>query len=133
MLGIGSLPMKPSWASPQPSAPAACVVARCWPNVAAASTGVFALCSTHARMTQSLSAPSTSGTGSPPSTSPSQRSPAASASKNPAGAWGSVFISAVWPLESRSRVAVAMSPPATGDVATTDEPRSSSARFATSG
>ena len=73
------------------------------------------------------------GTGTPPSTSASQRSPAASASKKPGGAWGSVFISAIVPLDSRSRVAVAMSPPATGAVDTTAAPRSSSARRATSG
>ena len=53
--------------------------------------------------------------------------------RSPRGRAGCVFISAVVPSLSRSRVAVEMSPPATGAVATTDEPRSSSARLATSG
>ena len=53
--------------------------------------------------------------------------------RSPRGRAPAVFISAIWPLESRSRVAVATSPPATGAVDTTAVPRSSSARLATSG
>ena len=102
------------------------------PKAAAAST-LIRTGSTQRRTRHSGSTPSTSGTATPPSASASQRSPAASDSKKPGGAWGWVFITAVLPSESRSLVAVAMSPPAIGAVATTETPSSSSARLATSG
>ena len=132
-LGIGSRPMKPSRSAPYAAPPAAWVVARAWPNAMADSSPCLAEGSTHARIRHSASTARTGGTGTPPSTSANQRNPAASASKKPAGAWGSVFMSAVVPLDRRSRVAVEMSPPATGAVATTAAPRSSSARRATRG
>ena len=126
--------MKPSRSRPYDGAPAACVAASSRPSAVAASTELLPG-STQRMIRHSESTPSTSGTCAPPSgvASSSQRSPAASAVKKSSGACGSVFISAVVPSLRRSRVAVAMSPPATGAVATTDEPRSSSARRATSG
>ena len=57
----------------------------------------------------------------------------ASQAKKPAGGWAWVFMIAVVPSESRSLVADEVSPPARGAVATTDEPRSSSACRATQG
>ena len=67
---------------------------------------------------QSSSTASTSGTGAPPA-SASQASPRASAAKKPAGGCGRDLTSALPPSLSRSRVAVQMSPPGTGVVATT--------------
>src|SRR3954454_10095399 len=123
--------MNPSRSRPYDGAPAAWVVARARPKSPAASV-VSLPGSTQARIRQSDSTASTSGTRTPPA-SPSHCRPAASAAKNPSGALVRVFMNAERPLLSRSLVAVAMSPPATGAVAATADPRSSSARRATCG
>src|SRR4051794_9982026 len=126
--------MKPSASPPYDGAPAAWVAASAVPNDAAASADTLPG-STQRRIRHSSSTPRTSGTGTPPSAaaSPSQRSPWASAAKKPAGGWGWVFMIAVLPSESRSLVADDVSPPASGAVATTAVPRSSSACLATTG
>src|SRR5262245_18925837 len=123
--------MNPSWASPYDGAPASWVLARARPNSPAASV-VSLPGSTQARIRQSFSTASTSGTWTPPA-SPSQRSPSASVAKKPSGALVRVFMNAERPLLSRSLVAVEMSPPATGAVAATADHSSSSARRATWG
>jgi hypothetical protein len=123
--------MKPSSSSPYAGAPAPCVAASARPKPMAASTEGRPG-STHRRITQPSSTASTSGAPMPPA-SASQRRPFASDAKNPVGALLSVFISAVVPSLSRSLVATQMSPPATGAVATTAAPSSSSACRATRG
>ena len=60
----------------------------------------------------------------------SQRSPSPSVAKKSAGALARVFTSTELPLLRRTRVDVQMSPPATGVVATTAWPSSSSTRVA---
>ena len=134
MLGSGSLLMKPSASPPNDAAPAAWVVARATPKPVAAS-GEALPGSIQRRIRHSSSTPSTSGTCTPPSAlaSASQRSPWASAAKKPAGGWAWVFMIAVVPSERRSLVAADVSPPASGAVATTAEPRRSSACLAMTG
>src|SRR4051794_10249039 len=126
--------MKPSASPPYDGAPAAWVAASAVPNDAAASADTLPG-STQRRIRHPSSTPRTSGTGTPPSAaaSPSQRSPEASAAKKPAGGGAWVFMIAVVPSESRSLVAEEVSPPASGAVATTAAPRSSSACLATRG
>ena len=110
------------------------MAASAWPKAPATSAEALPD-STQRRIRQPSSSASTSGTATPPPsvTSPSQRRPCASAAKKPSGACDTVFMIAVVPSESRSFVAVAVSPPAIGAVATTECPSSSSACWAMSG
>ena len=123
--------MNPSVSPPYVAAPAWWVAARARPKAVAASAEGRPG-STQRRIRQPSSAASTSGTETPPA-SASQARPADSLAKNCGGALLRVFISAVVPSESRSLVATQTSPPATGAVAATAEPSSSSACRATSG
>src|SRR4029079_14046496 len=114
--------------APYDGAPDACSLARERPKLTAFS-GVGRPGSTQVRIRHSASKARTSGTETV-SDSASQLSPAASLSKNPTGGCGRVLTTAVRPSESRSRVAVQTSPPATGLVETTGVPSSRSARWA---